>query len=660
MKKKHFASFDNFVKLLFGLRLHFLWRYYRLFGAGIRKSLAKQIDAECSNALFLKRIDELFEIPEDISHLISPVEAAKIISEAENLSLNVFNLLGSGDTTLNPIDWHTDFKTGHRWPPGTFYKNYTQEGIATDSDVKVPHELSRCHHFLKLGLAYRLTGDEKFPRLGLQQMDDWIRENPLMLSINWGCTMDVAIRAVNWIWALKLFSGSPSITEESITRVKISLYEHGWFVYRNPEKSAVNNHNHYLADLSGQIHLGLIFSHLNEPKKWLNEGIKELFREMRMQILPTGMSYERSTNYNRLVLELILTPVLLMKHQGFEIPSDIWFRLVKMFEFIMCTLKPDGLTPIIGDQDDARLLPFGTEKNNDYRYLLSLGSVLYHRSDFKAHGDGYNIYCAILGGKDSKEKYEALVQVNSVLPSVAFPDSGFYVMRNDGSFLIFNASGKGRYPELPGGTHTHCDLLSFELYTLGKSFLVDPGSFVYTSDAAQRMLFRSTQMHNTLTIDAESQNILRKDVLWDFERNAIPEVLFWSATREKDIIVARHTGYQRLKQPVLHQRTICFDKQNNRWNIKDDLTGEGSHLFEWFFHFDTGIDFTIADKKIITQCNDGKNIAIRIEGDDNLTIRKEKSFVSKEYGRKEESVMLVVSLKSECPLELNIEITPIT
>ena len=114
----------------------------------------------------------------------------------------------------------------------------------------------------------------------------------------------------------------------------------------------------------------------------------------------------RSTNYNRLVLELILIPILVLKTNNHEIPSDIWYRLEKMFEFIMYSLKPDGNSPIIGDKDNGRLLPLGAETTNNFRYLLSLGALLFNRADFKQHGEGFNIYCSILGGEDAYEKME--------------------------------------------------------------------------------------------------------------------------------------------------------------------------------------------------------------------------------------------------------------
>lgn len=656
---KHFRTFDSAIKLSYILRSKFNQGYYRYFGKRIISQLGKEVSDFSENEFFIHHIDHLLAIPNNFVASIQPGESSSIRSEANRSLENLFNLLGSGDKELNPIDWHTDFKTGFKWKPGIFYKDYIQEGINSNSDVKVPRELSRCHHFLKLGLAYQFTKDEKYASLCILQIEDWIKENPLMRSINWGCTMDVAIRAVNWIWALGLISGSGVLTSATISNIKVSLFEHGWFIYRNPEKGNICSHNHYLADLAGQIHLGLLFNQFEEPKKWLESGKKELFREIRMQLLPSGMSYERSTNYNRLVLELLLIPVLLLKRNGHEIPQDIWYRLEKMFEFIMYSLKPDGTTPIIGDQDDARLLPFGTESNNDYRYLLSLGALLFTRPDFKQSGNGFNIYCAILGGTDTEFHFKQLATSSITHSSVAYPDAGLYIMRKNNNYMAFNAMGKGLYPESSIGTHTHSDLLSFELFVKGKTFMLDPGSYVYTADAEQRMLFRSTKMHNTITVDGESQNVIRKEVLWDFERNAIPEVIFWKSDDSNDFIVGKHNGYKRLKQPVIHQRSITFNKEDITWLIEDELTGEGVHLFECFFHFDTGIDFSIIDNQVYTNCPDGNNILIQFTGTEKIHIRKEDSFVSKAYGEKQKSLVLIASFTSVCPTKIIIAISPI-
>lgn len=649
-----FKSFDSFILLQYGLRRWILDLYYRFFQKHIVDRLTKQSTNTIDTVDFMKSISSILHLPENI--VVNDAERKTIVSLAEETVNGTYNLLGSGNVNLDPIDWHTDFKSGYRWIPGFYFKKYQQEEIGTSSDVKISRELSRCHHLLKLAVAYRLTLDEKYSAFCVSHIENWIDNNPLMYSINWGCTMDVAIRAVNWIWTLGLIADSKELNEDSLHKIKSSLFQHGWFIYRNPEKEPYNNSNHYLADLAGQIHLGLLFRGQKEPEKWLNKGCEELFREIRLQILPTGMSYERTTNYNRLVLELLLIPILIMKRNGYEIPSDIWYRFEKMFDFIMYTIKPDGTSPIIGDQDNGRLLPFGVEEINSFRYLLSLGALLFGRTDFKKHGDNYNIYCAMLAGEEAFGNWHTIPDLYSSLKSKSFSDSGIYIMRDNDNYLLFNATGKGLYPELGTGTHTHSDLFSFELFTNGRTFLVDPGSYVYTANADQRMLFRSTKMHNTVTIDGKSQNHICREDLWDFRRDAIPDVLRWISDNDSDFITAVHDGYTRLQDPVFHERTIIFNKIQEKWTIKDFFKGKGCHTYEWFFHFDAGIDFEITGNTVRTACKDDNNITLVFEPKPGLILGKERSFVSKSYGMKEDSYVLTGLLKETVPTGLTIEI----
>jgi hypothetical protein len=106
----------------------------------------------------------------------------------------------------------------------------------------------------------------------------------------------------------------------------------------------------------------------------------------------------------------------------------------------------------------------------------------------------------------------------------------------------------------------------------------------------------------------------------------------------------------------MHERTVIFDKINEKWVIKDNITGEGQHSFEWFFHFDVGIDFKIKGNMVVTDCEDGKDIIFTFENRPGLTLRKEKSFVSKSYGIKEDSYVLVALIEEKVPVELSIEI----
>ena len=589
----YFNSLTGFFNLLKGLKRRFLECYYRLFLNHIKYNLQNKIKKSFIVENQKDKIKALIKLTSNIKEILSEKEVSAILQEADAISNGYINILSSGKTKLDPINWHVDFKTGYSWPKGHFFRDYDQELLSENCDVKVPRELSRSHHLLKIAVAYYLTKEEKYAAYCINNIDSWIEENPLMFSINWGCTMDVSIRSVNWIWIIRLIIDSKSITDEFIKKTTLSLYEHGWYIYRNPENGIDYNHNHYLSDLAGQIYLGLLFNDLEEPKKWLEEAKHEFFREMRLQVLPSGMTYERSTNYNRLVLELFLWPILLLKNNGHEIPYDIWYRLETMFDFIMQSLKPDGKSPVIGDQDNGRLLAFGPEEGLDFRYLLSISAVLFNRSDFKSKSNGFNFYSAFSGVNKPYEVFNNIHAENIELGSKFFKDIGIAIMRNKEDFLLFNASGMAKYPEICPGSHTHSDLLSFELFTLGKTFLVDPGTYVYTADLQQRLLFRSTKMHNTVIVDGFSQNNLFLNKPWYFERNAIPKIIDWQSNEESDVITASHDGYSRLKEPIIHIRTIKYDKLIKKWEIEDELTGTGTHLFEWFFHFDVNIDFKI-------------------------------------------------------------------
>jgi len=628
----------------------FSYRYCLFF---IKKRMRKKIDGFMSREFELTKI---YHPKQFISGHLSD-ERKAIVDKANKYVEHKFELLGSGEVILEPIKWNIDFKSGFEWTIGKFYKEYVQENIENSADVKVPRELSRCHHFLTLAMAYLFTHDKKYVNEFLFQIKDWIEKNPLMYSINWGCTMDVSIRAVNWLWALSMFSDDDMIDEKIKRGIIFSLYEHGWFIYRNPEKSKENNHNHYLADLSGQVLLGLFFSNDSEGKKWLEEGIKELFFEIRNQILPSGVSYERSTNYNRLELELILIPILILHKNNFEIPQDIWFRLDKMFEFIMYSLKPDGNTPIIGDQDDGRLLPFGLESNIDYRYLLSIACILFKNSQYKSYGNGYNSYCHFLLGKDSYEEYGKIKRSDCELTSRAFPDAGFFIMRRNKTFMFINNSGKGFYSDRPSsGTHTHSDLLSFELFFKGLSAFIDPGSYLYTSDKEERYLFRTTSMHNTAIVDGMNQNTIHKDILWDFENNAVPKVLIWESNEDYDCFEGEHSGYQRLLDPVSHRRRILFSKKNEEFNITDVLEGKKAHVFDIFFHLDIGVDFEINNNAVYVHKNRKTSFHMTFHSDQKFELLTREGWVSKAYGKKSRANILVITAKEIVTFTLNTKI----
>ena len=158
----------------------------------------------------------------------------------------------------------------------------------------MPRELSRSHHLLHVALAYNLTKREEFADFLITQIINWIDENPLMYSINWGCAMDVSIRAVNWIWCLGLLSDYDwGKYDKELSQIEESLFQHGWFIFRNLEGSIFNyTNNHYISNLSGLIFLGQLFNSTRDGKKWLDYGRSSFYREIRIQIIIVYLQQE--------------------------------------------------------------------------------------------------------------------------------------------------------------------------------------------------------------------------------------------------------------------------------------------------------------------------------------------------------------------------------
>lgn len=642
---------SDFAKLLRSL----VYRYHKIkhkyFLGVFEKNLFKKFQDAVGSINKPKTDETEYGIEGSVNH-----EVKLVLEKADKLLDNEFEIFPEYFVNLKPVEWHTDFFSNFRWEPGTFYLDYDQESPDNNSDVKIPRELSRSHHLITLALAFGITKDRKY----LDHLEyltwDWIENNPFMNSINWGCAMDVAIRAVNWIWAFQLIGNENLTNIGGYRNIQYCLFQHGYFIYHNLEKAEANNHNHYLGNLVGLIYLGLYFRGSKEGNNWLEMGVKEFYREIRMQVLPSGISYERSINYNRLIVEYLTSIVVLLRKHSIEIPLDIEYRLETMFSFILNSIKPDGNVPIIGDQDDGRLHPFGYYNNLDYSYLLSIGAILFSNPEFKHFGNGFNLDCEVLFGESGKKIFEMLPSTDPKLHSIAYKDAGFFILRNEKSFMFVNNSGKGRYPELNmGGTHTHSDLLSFELCLSGVTFLVDPGSYIYSGKAVERMHFRSTKMHNTVTVDDMDQFSLRKEMLWDFKRDAITKLVMWESTEEYDVFVGEHSGYLRLDDPVLHRRKIEFHKIENLFVFEDIFEGDGIHKIESNFIFDTDVELQVYNTTIVAY-KSGKVFNICFEDDMDFEITVSTCFISKAYRNKVESKKVSVLKKCKLPITFRFKI----
>ncbi len=132
------------------------------------------------------------------------------------------------------------------------------------------------------------------------------------------------------------------------------------------------------------------------------------------------------------------------------------------------------------------------------------------------------------------------------------------------------------------GCHAHNDLLGFELCWRDVPLVVDPGSYVYTADPAERNAFRSTAAHATLQVDDREQNEFLLDRLFAMPDRAQAEVLSF-AERPLPTFKGRHRGFSTPEEPCLHTRTATLDGPNGRLEVVDEVEGAHSHELTWHF-----------------------------------------------------------------------------
>jgi len=576
-----------------------------------------------------------------------PDETARVVAGADAAVRHEFDLLGSGVMALgSTLPWLDDFKTGRHYPL-QYCRDIEYAELDMPTDVKVPWELSRCQHFTALGQAYWLTGDERYAREYRAEIEDWIAANPFAYSVNWACAMDVALRAVSWIWGFYFMAGSPACADPAFRRVLLrTLFMHGEFVFTHLETSDVNG-NHYLSDGAGLVFLGLFFKHTARGREWLARGRCIVCDEMFEQVSEDGVDFEQSTAYHRLVLELFFTSYLLIEKHGETVPERQWARLGRMLEFVAAYTKPNGMAPLIGDADDGRVQKLGTQAINDHRYLLSTGAVRLSRGDLKTGAHHFWDESFWLLGPDSAASFDRLQGDAPTCLSVAFPAGGFYVLRSPSAHVVVDCGEVGMRGR---GGHGHNDILSFELFLNGRNVVSDCGTYVYTASREWRNRFRSTAFHNVAQVDGEELNrFIGEDALWQLRDDARPVGAQWDAGRDGDYFRGGHDGYVRLSPGVMPSREILVERGASRVVVRDRIEGEGARTIVWRFHFDPSVTAELADGDCRLTDETGEVWMLPI-GDAPGSWRLDKGWVSPSYGVRHDTSVLVIEYGGPLPI----------
>jgi hypothetical protein len=592
---------------------------------------------------------------DEITSAIRAVDTGSVdatVSVANRVCSGEIQLFGRGYELGQNVEWHKDPQSGYVWPLTSSVSIRLGGGEGRDCDVRLLWELNRLHHVVVLGKAFWYTREPTYARTVLAYVKSWSRSNPVGLGANWACAMEVAIRAVNLLWAFCLIRTWPGLDEAGHSFFASLLQVHGAYVYANLENVTRVRGNHYICDLVGLLCLGFAFPFLRGARKWQRFAIAELRREIEKQVLDDGFGFEGSTSYHCMVTEMVLHGVAMavkaemsstMSMEGLRAAAVNIFgrsfvrRLELMCEVVASYTEPGGMAPQVGDNDSGRLVRLGHPlcNSNDHRHVLALGGALLERSDLSALGfDAQEDAIWVLGRCPSPGN-GSTAQVGSR----CFARSGFYVLRSDPHYMIVHCAPLGTGGK---GTHSHNDALSFELCCWGIPFIVDPGTYAYSRDPVLRNVLRSTQSHNTLAIDGLEQNDLPVD-LFALLPSSSCIVKRWETGLEEDVFVGEVHQRDRQDRISVLRRTVRFAKREVLWQFTDEVDAPGRHTVEWAFHLGPGVTPMVEGGEVELSTAGGRRLLLSFVAAHAATAHLTEGYYSPRYNELHRSVVLRLS-----------------
>jgi len=524
----------------------------------------------------------------DPEHDDEKVWRDRLVAHADQGVRHRLSFLGLTDADLgDPIDWNRDHESGKKAPlrfaPLVDYRDYRVTG-----DAKLVWEPNRHHHLVVLGRAYRATGDVRYAAAVVEQLESWLEQCPFGRGMNWRSPLELAIRLINWVWAIDLVRESGLFTGEFRSRLQHAAYLHLWEITRKYSRGSSAN-NHRIGEAAGVFIAASYFRELDDTGRWRRESQQMLGEEIIAQTYPDGGSREQAVGYQVFVLHFLLLAAIVARKTGTDFPEAPRLRLEQMLEFLGTLSEGGAALPMIGDMDEGYVLDLGDSR--ELRALFCIGAELFRRADFKAWAGSHAESARWLLGRSSQAEFDAVASTpeDGLLVSRALPGSGYYLLqcgqksRGDHVSVVFDCGELG-FKSI--AAHGHADALSFTLRAFGSDVFVDPGTYDYFRYPAWRAYFRSTRAHNTLVVDGFDQSVMLGPFLWGTRAHA--RCIAWEPRIQGGKVVGEHDGYTRLTDPVLHRRTLELDERSRILTIRDDIVSRGSHEIAAFFHLAEG------------------------------------------------------------------------
>ena len=468
-------------------------------------------------------------------------------------------------------DWHCDNATG-LIAPRRHWSQIPFLDAKVVGDHKSLWEVNRHQYLLAPALIWLLDGSDTEFKMIQRHLASWLRENPPTVGVNWASSLEVAYRAITWIWLLWFLQDAPWDTQV-LHELTGALDYSGAHIERYLSLYFSPN-THLTGEALALFYLGIVLPPSTRTTRWLKQGASILETWLPRQVHSDGVYNEQAALYQRYTAEIYLHYARLACASGRVVSPRVNLALHGLFDVLRSMASSDSKLPLLGDDDGGQLFPLDQRSPEIIGGVLLAGATALARPDLVPRGVSFPAISYALCGVEATRAMEVLAAQNGE-PTWCdryFPVGGVAVLRDGwserASVAVIDAGPHG----VANCGHAHADALSMSLSLGSVPLFVDRGTLTYIG--TERNQFRSTCSHNTLEFDGTSAVTPRGRFHWE----AIPEAPNGTMRCYGDLTVfaGEAAGHVDTTLPSTHRRVVAHRK-SGAWLVVDQGWREGVH-----------------------------------------------------------------------------------
>ena len=415
------------------------------------------------------------------------------------------------------IDWHFDPGIGRRAPRG-FWADvpYLDPGRG---DHKVIWELNRHQHWLALGRAWWLTGDRRYRDAFIDRASRaGCARTRRCIGVNWASMLELALRSLSWMWALSALRRRRRSTTASapwIVDLLVALDR----AARRTSSAICRGTSARTRTCSARRSRSTSAAHVLPELRATRAGGQRVGASVLVERDRPPGARRRRPRRALGALPPLLARLLPARARRRPTRSGDEARRRRSRRSAQRLARPAAASPTTAAacRSSATTTAGSCSRSpaappDDARPTLAWAAALLGRPDLRVGPAPEEAIWlplpqpAVPRSRRRRRAGGARPPHRRCLARDGLRMRG----RAAAIHLVFDAGAHG----FLNGGHAHADALSVVLTRPRRPLLIDPGTGTYTMDPELRDRFRSSPLHNTLTLDGRSQSEPRGPFHW--------------------------------------------------------------------------------------------------------------------------------------------------